>query len=559
MTKETNSRGSSFPVYLGRFLSGRPMDGRRRTNSTFLRRADRDLTSHGRSAHWHWMPGWKRAAWRVGITALAAGFAYGYATARTVTLAAGLAAAILALSGGGFLAHIRIRNWHLDRKIGRPLYTTAALITGHDHTDNHRHHLTIPRNFRTDNKARIVFRLPYEFEGRAPDVKRLHELFARRLGGEWDMTPHFSAHPPRIEFYPSPAPPRSVSFADILPALEKSDSNSVVLGIGTHAAVASINLDSESPHVAITMGTGGGKSSLLRLIVAQLIRHGVQRIDIIDPKRISHDWARHIPGVFIHRTMAEQMKAVHLFRIEMESRYDTLEQDSAAGRPLTDFPRHVLIIEEQNSWINYARQYWKDYRNELTSQERSRIPSDPPVISDLGFILFQGRQSRMNVFSVFQRMSASASGGGDLRENYYAKLLARFSPQTWKLLVGTTPVPRSSRINGRAKLVLGEDDRWIQMAFITDAEAQEYAARGSVLAEDSPEDSPDPDDPVTLREASDAKIIPISYGALRRARNRDAAKFPAAVASAAGQAYRPSDLRTWYESRPSRRWIGRAA
>lgn len=552
------SRGTPFLVLAGRFVSGRPMDGNRRTNATFLRRADRDLTPHGRSAHWHWMPGWKRAAWRVGLAALALGLAYGWVQARTITVTAGLAASGAGLAAGGILARIRIQNWTLDRKIGRPLYVTAAAITGHDHTANHRNHLTIPRDHAKNPKARITYKLPYEFEGRPQDTKRLSELFARRLGGEWDMIPHFSAHPPRLEFIPSPAPPASVSFADILPALEKSDSNSVVLGIGTHAAIASINLDSESPHVAITMGTGGGKSSLLRLIVAQLIRHGVRRIDIIDPKRISHDWARNIPGVYIHRTMAEQIKAVHMFRIEMESRYDTLEQESASGRPLTEFPRHVLIIEEQNSWINYARQYWKDYRNELTSAERSRVPSDPPVIGDLGFILFQGRQSRMNVFSVFQRMSAAASGGGDLRENYYAKLLSRFSPQTWKLLVGTTPVPRSSKINGRAKFVLGEDDKWIQMAFITEDEAKEYAARASVIIADS-DDSPEPDDPVTLREAADAQVIPLSYAALRRARNRDAARFPASVASAAGNAYRPSDLRAWHAARPTRRRLARAA
>lgn len=543
-------------VLVGRFISGRPMDGVRRTNATFLRRADTDLTSHKRSAHWHWLPGWHRAAWRIGTVMVLSGFAYGYITARTVTLITSLVAVITALVLTGMWARIRILNWHLDRRIGRPLYVTASMITGHDQTDNHRRHLTIPRDHAKNHKSRIRYNLPYSFEGKAQDTKRIHDLFERRLGLELDMIPHFSAHPPHLEFVHSPAPPASVSFADILPALEKSDSNSVVLGIGTHAATASINLDSESPHVAVTMGTGGGKSSLLRLIVAQLIRHGVKRIDIIDPKRISHDWARKIPGVYIHRSMAEQMKAVHLFRLEMETRYDTLEQESAAGLPLTQFDRHVLIIEEQNSWIQYARQYWKDYRNELDSKERSRVPAEPPVIGDLGFILFQGRQSRMNVFSVFQRMSAAASGGGDLRENYYAKLLARFSPQTWKLLVGTTPVPRSSKINGRAKFVLGEDDRWIQLAFITETEAQEYAARGLGVMDVTPGNPPDPDEPISLREATDAKVIPISYGALRRAKTRAGAQFPAAVRTGL---YRPSELRVWYESRPTGRRLARAA
>jgi hypothetical protein len=549
---KTGHKKTGPHVYAFRFLAGRPMDGTRRTNATFLRGADRDLTSHQRSARWHWLPGWKRAAWRTGGLALALALAYGYATAREATELAGLGGLAVALAVAALWGHIRIRNWHLDRRIGRPLYHTLSGITGHDHTENHRHHLTIPRNFRTNTKARVKLKLPYTFEGKPEELRRLHGLFARRLGGEWDMIPHFSEHPPHVEFIPSPAPPNSVSFADILPALEKSNSSVVIVGIGTHETIESIDLDNEAPHVAISMGTGGGKTSLLRLIISQLIRHGVPRIDIIDPKRISHNWARHIPGVYIHRTMAEQMKAIQAFRTEMESRYDALEDDDSLK-----FPRHVLIIEEQNSWINYAKQYWADYRNELTSAERGRTPRENPAIGDLGFILNQGRQSRMNVFSVYQRMSARASGGGDLRENYYAKLLARFSPQTWKILVGTTPVPRSSKINGRAKFVLGEDDKWIQLAFITETDAREYAARAAEAAESGEppaDDGPEPDSPVTLREAADAQVIPIGYAALRRAKARAGESFPAGIPSTAGVAYRPSELRAWYASRPSRRF-----
>jgi hypothetical protein len=551
-----NSTGNvgRFLVYAGRFLAGRPMNGKRRTNATFLRRADTDLTKHGRSARWHHLPGWHRAAWRVGITALVLASAYGYATAPTQTELSALALASALVILSGFWAHIRIRDWHLDRKIGRPLFQTLAAITGHDTSENHRTHISIPRDYRTNPKTRITVRVPYTFEGTPQEVKRIHGLVSRRLGSQWDTLTHFDAHPPRLEFVPSPAPPNSVGFADILPALEKSNSNVIILGVGTHEAIESIDLDNEAPHVAISMGTGGGKSSLLRLIIAQLIRHGIQRIDIIDPKRISHNWAKHIPGVYIHRTMAEQMKAVHAFRIEMESRYDALERDDTLR-----FPRHLMLIEEQNSWIQYAKQYWADYRNELDSAERGKTPRENPVIGDLGFILFQGRQSMMNVISVFQRMSASASGGGDMRENYYAKLLARFSPQTWKVLVGTTPVPRSSKVNGRAKFVLGESDKWVQLAFITETEAQEYAARASVIVQDDiPADGPEPDEPVTLREAADAQVIPIKYAALRRARLRDGERFPAGIPSVAGTAYRPSELRAWHSARPSRR-LGRAA
>jgi hypothetical protein len=539
-------------VYLWRFAAGRPLDGRPRTDSTWLRAASKDLMPHGRSARWHHWPGWRRTAWRLGTLGALTGFAYGYARERALTLALALAFLIVAAGSAAFVAHLRVRDWHMDRKIGIPLYTVMSAFTGHNPADNHRKHIRIPRDYHKNTKARVTVMLPYSFEGTPDHQKRLHGLISRRLGGEWDADWNWHEHPPRVHFRRAPSPPGFVGFRDIFPFLEKSDGNKVIVGVGTHEAIAEISLDNESPHVAISMGTGGGKSSLLRLIIAQLMRHGVERIDIIDPKRISQTFARAIPGVYIHTTMAAQMKAISEFRQEMESRYDELERDSTI-----EFPRRVLIIEEQNSFVNYAKQYWADYRSELEPSERAKVAKTNPVISDIGFILFQGRQSRMNVVSVFQRMSASASGGGDLRENYYAKLIARFSAQTWKLLVGTTPVPRSSRTPGRGKMVLGEDDRWVQFAFITETEAQEYAAmRTEPVAGPS---GNDPDEaPVTLREASDSNVIPLRYAALRKARSRDAS-FPAGVPAASGVAYLPSELRAWFDARPSSRRFARAA
>lgn len=539
-------------VYLWRFLAGRPMDGEPRTDSTFFRAATKDLTKHGRSARWHHWPGWKRSAVRVGTVSAVSGFAYGYATARMLTLALTLTATLAALGFGTFRAHCLIRDWNLDRKLGIPLYSVMSAFTGHNPADNHRKHIHIPRNYHKNPKARVTVMLPYKFEGTPEHQKRLHGLISRRLGGEWDAEWNWHEHPPRAHFRRAPSPPGFVGFRDIFPFLEKSNGDKVIIGIGTHEAIAEINLDHESPHVALSMGTGGGKSSLLRLIVAQLIRHGVERVDIIDPKRISHIWALGIPGVYIHTTMAAQIKAIREFRQVMESRYDELEIDNTL-----EFPRRVLLIEEQNSFMTYAKQYWSDYRNELEPAERAKVAKANPVISDIGFILFQGRQSRMNVFSVYQRMSANAAGGGDLRENYYAKLLARFSAQTWKILVGTSPVPRSSKTNGRGKMVLGDDDRWVQFAFITEAEAQEYAALRAAPVTDSTE--PDPDDSlVSLREASDAKVIPLRYAALRKARSRDG-RFPAGIPAASGVAYKPSELRAWFDSRPSSRKRSRAA
>lgn len=606
MTLQQSSNGRpkhTIPRVLGRFVSGRPLDGIRRTDATFLYRSTRDLTPHGRASRWHHQEGYKRAAWRVGTAAVILWTVYGLAVDRLAT-AIGLMLAGIAGSAFGIIrGRIAMLDWSHHRKLVIPLYQTSTLITGQSvvfgrsHSDSHKKYIHVPRDYRTDDNTRIRFIVPETWEAQPSQQTRLRDLVARKLGGDWDFIPKLTEYPPSIEFIKSPAPPDKVTFADIKPALEKGSLNVLILGIGTRDKIISIDLDSESPHIAISMGTGGGKSSLIRLIVAYLIRHGCERIDIVDPKRVSQNWAKHIPGVYIHRTMTKQMEAIHNFRLRMESRYDALDTDDT----LT-FSRHVLIIEEQNSWMGYAKLHWADYRRSLEPAARGKVSPQNPAISDLGFCLNQGRQANMNIFSIYQRQSAAASGGGDLRENYGCLLAARMKPPTWKILTGSSQMPKEarSRVNGRGVFVLGDEYHPVQFAYLREAkekdwpglprdkwtdEAYEYAmsgvraradrsaapagvfVAGEVIERSEPEPGspvsvPMPADasesrgdrleePVTLREATDAGVVPMRYAALRKARLRAVREgsFPTGIPGPAGTVYRPSDLRAWFAAR----------
>ena len=555
MTIQQGKSKHTFPRLFGRFVSGRHMDGIRRTDSTFLQRASRDLTVHGRASRWAHLPGWHRVTWRLGSTAVLSALAWGLLFHRRATVITGSAGLAIALGLGIWRARVAILTWAHNRKLARPLYMTLAGIVGHPPGDRHDHYLTVPRNFRDDEKTVIRLLIPPTWEGTVTQQKAVHGLISRRLGGDWDARWYHHVSPPKVEFVRAPAPPAKVSFADIRAAFESGSANKLIMGIGTHNSIPSIDLDSDAPHIALSIGTGGGKSSTIRALVAYLKRHGVERIDIIDPKRVSQNWARGIPGVYIHRNMAAQMEAVHNFRLRMESRYDALDTDET----LT-FPRHVLVIEEQNSFMNYAVTYWEDYRRELEPAERGKAPKRNPVIGDLAFILFQGRQANMNVFSVLQQMNAKASGGGDLRSQYGAKLLARWDNSTWRMLVGT-PFMRSSRINGRALLIIGDEQHAVQLPFLTETEARDYAMLGARAPA-----SPDGGSPVvsrlpravpagsgdeelmSLREIADAQVIPIRYGALRKARQRDQ-RFPAGTKRGSVTLYRPAEMRAWHGSR----------
>ncbi len=556
----TQHNKQSLTRYVIRFFLGRDLDGMRRTNATWFRHADRDLTVHGRASRWAHKRHMERAAWRIGTLLIVSSAVYGYIVARTLTTASLVVGGFAAFMFCAWRSYVGIRMYTLNRRVVRPMYQTLSPLAGHPPGDSHSKYITVPHDYATNEKTKVKLKLSPLWEGNITQQKAVSGIVTRRLGGDWDAQYYPHAIPPYAEFKRSPAPPIGVSYADFRPYMDASPANTLVLGIGANKKLISIDLDSESPHIAFSMGPGGGKTSAMRQIIAFLVNHGVERIDIINTKRSGYSWCVGLPGVYVHNTMAVQMEAIHNFRLRMESRYDEIEFDESLV-----FPRNVLILEEQNQWMSAAKQYWADQRLEMDNDERSRMPRNNPAIGDIGASLFMGRQACMNVLAIYQRMSAKASGDGDMRDNYGAKVLARFSPQAWKILVGTTPIPRSSRINGRAIYVLGDEIHAVQLAYLREAtqkdwpglpkdqwvdEALDYALSGKATA-----NIPGPGTPVisddelySLRELADNNVIPIRYGALRKARTRDK-QFPEPIKRNGIMVYSPEAVKTWHQER----------
>src|ERR1700689_3476993 len=69
-----------------RFVTGRDLDGGMRTNATFLRHADRDMTEHGRAGKWAHRMHAQRAGIRLAVFAYLAGTVYGLMSDRRVTI-----------------------------------------------------------------------------------------------------------------------------------------------------------------------------------------------------------------------------------------------------------------------------------------------------------------------------------------------------------------------------------------------------------------------------------------------------------------------------------------
>ncbi|WP_331750622.1 FtsK/SpoIIIE domain-containing protein [Streptomyces sp. NBC_00046] len=101
--------------------------------------------------------------------------------------------------------------------------------------------------------------------------------------------------------------------------LEALPGSKVLIGLGTDGQPVCVDLDAESPHVLVCSASGGGTSTTLRTLAAQLLHHGAHAL-VLDLKRVSQQWARGLPTVTYCRDIADIHDALVGLRAELKRR-----------------------------------------------------------------------------------------------------------------------------------------------------------------------------------------------------------------------------------------------
>ncbi|MEV6332859.1 DUF87 domain-containing protein [Streptomyces sp. NPDC051909] len=248
-----------------------------------------------------------------------------------------------------------------------------------------------------------------------------------------------------------------------------------LIGLGANKKTVSVDLDHDSPHVLISAGTGGGKSTILRTIACQFLHNGAEAY-ILDFKRISHGWARSVPGVTYCRDIADIHDALLHLGHEGQRRIRLAEElgdDVLASEPEKVGPRIVILLEEINATMKQLARYWEKIRE-------TGDPKTSPAVDALAEILFMGRQVRLHVLLVAQSATARALGGPEMRENFSTRILVRYTLNAWRMLVPEVhPAPKPTRHPGRVQVVLGGIARETQVLNLSEAEARAWAIAGA--------------------------------------------------------------------------------
>ena len=424
-------------------------------------------------------------------------------------------------------------------------------------------YIHVPRSKDSDEIAAVY--LPRDFIGddrlktQVQAVMRA-KLQARDVDFMWSL----HGHRPFVQMTRAPRPPDQVLSTDprVVRLLNSAKESAPLLGIGTRGHAISVDLDSESPHILVSAGTGGFKSSIMRAVACQCVRNGAY-VSIMDVKRTSQKWAVGLRNVHITRDIADiHNELLHL----QEIREGRAKVDEAAGLDNVDVgQRIVIMVEEGNTMISELKRYW----NEIKERGDS---STSPAISALRQILLMGRTAKMHVLGVFQLATASDMGGPVMREQFFVRILSRYSLRAWNMLSNGLRYIPASRHPGRVQVIMGDTAYETQVILFTEQDARAWAqtarddhvdtshpflprgvpgGTGAALSVAVPSVPPEtqPLAPVTLREASETNVVTLTVDALRKAALRDP-KFPASVGMRGNaKTWNVDDLANWEAER----------
>lgn len=276
---------------------------------------------------------------------------------------------------------------------------------------------------------------------------------------------------PYVELRPNLAPPPIVTFAQIQRHIEKAPLAQPVMGLAAGNKVVGIDLDNNSPHTMISGASGTGKSVLGKFFFMQRMHNGSGTL-MLDYKRVSHRWLHNLDGCVYAWRLADIHDSLLAAGAELERRLETvLPESNDIEAAMKDFQPIDIVIEEINSTTDLLQMYWI---SELGGKGQS------PAVMAIKRMVNMGREYKMFVWILAQRASASVFGsnGGDIRESFQTRLMAKWTLATWKMLAGGAQYQRP--IGGRGVWARVQDDEVeiVRVPFITNAEARAWASSG---------------------------------------------------------------------------------
>lgn len=251
--------------------------------------------------------------------------------------------------------------------------------------------------------------------------------------------------------------PKMLSFSapDLREQIEALPEGTALIGISTGGRAIAVDLDSEAPHVLVCTATGGGSTTVLRSLTAQFLHQGAHAL-VLDPKRISHLWAKGLPTVTHRGNVAGIHDALVGLGEELARRLELDDSELDAA------PRLIVSVDSAYSALRQLTRYWETFRDK-------EDPHMSPAVTALEAALWTGRAARVHV--ILNGMPAPSVLGAAPHEMFGTVILARVSATTWQRLAPLAgPAPKPSKHQGRSHVIQHGEVHETQAIWMTDAD-----------------------------------------------------------------------------------------
>lgn len=423
----------------------------RKSDATFWRRgtyAEPSYWSPRREPWWPLLPGWQRALFKAVPFVLA----WGWVTHHAATIT------VLAVAAGGFTGLLgwRVRQFrpvHYFRWV-RPARRAITTELG-----------VPPAEFKVaKDRAQVTIGLPPDRVLDDKEQKALEYVVTERLA--ICASPAWKQHGgrPLLILNRIEPPPSLVTWADLEAAVDLAGPDELIVGIGADHKIVKVSLKLDSPHFAISAGSGFGKSHLMAFWLLQELRRGAIAL-ILDAKWMSHPWVfkdmdaeyEQLPCVRYCRRTEDLHDAMCWLDREIERRSQVADRiNNTKGEALSHLgtvgPRLWVVAEEMNIASTRLKDYWAVQRALVKG-----LPALSPAFKGFAATSQAGRALAVHEMAAAQMMTAASVGGGAVRENFGVRCLGRYTANSWKMLAGDLPMPPSVTAPGRVQCIVGPD------------------------------------------------------------------------------------------------------
>lgn len=505
-------RAKWFLVRLWLWLSGEAHHGQPITDAGWFRPGQNALTRTGHATRFWHLPRWKRAAWRTGGTLAAVGLVAAFLAAPRLTVFVVTGMAVGGIVAGAVYLVYRLHGRKQQRTWLLPLHLAAHELAGIPRAQRAESWI---KNLEMDAVGAVLaatLELPPGWPADSKDESRLVAIAAAKLGIEAAEPSWRRAGPvPLLTLRHSPPPPGKVKLADVLDEMRKCKHDELLIGIGKNDEFVRASLGTDSPHIALSMGTGAGKSNLAGFLLLQRLIRGDIGLILDAKQRLSYPWLLkdmdrnivQLPNIAYAWTTAQMHASMSWLDVELEKRGNVAfaGMDTRGKVHANVGARLFTIAEELNYAVPKLRAYWQSIRQEGD-------PTKSPAFTGLGSTAFAGRAVFSHLVLVGQMLTAEATGSRDssVKENCGIKMLSRYGPKGWRIMAEDVPMPPPSDVTGRVQLVTSGSAREVQVPEMDPELARQMVLDGIISP--LPYNMPCGPHPVTVTPAPELESRP---------------------------------------------------